>query len=70
MGIFDQIRRIGIVPVIALDDAENAIPLAQALIRGGVPCLEITLRTPVALEVHSQNFLGNFRKCCWAREPF
>jgi len=38
-----------IIPVIAIDDAEQAIDLAQALIAGGIRILEITLRTPAAL---------------------
>src|SRR5690606_32491878 len=37
-------------PVIKIDDLENAVPLARALARGGLRAIEITLRTPVALE--------------------
>ncbi|WP_394196678.1 bifunctional 4-hydroxy-2-oxoglutarate aldolase/2-dehydro-3-deoxy-phosphogluconate aldolase [Litoreibacter albidus] len=40
-----------IVPVLVVDDAAHAQPLAQALITGGLPALEVTLRTPAALEV-------------------
>lgn len=40
-----------IVPVLVVDDVANAKPLAQALIKGGLPALEVTLRTPVALDV-------------------
>ena len=39
-----------IVPVIVIDDPEDAVPLAAALRDGGLPCAEITLRTPRALE--------------------
>jgi len=39
-----------IIPVIAIDDADAAIDLANALIEGGIRILEITLRTPAALE--------------------
>lgn len=40
-----------IVPVLVVHDPAHAKPLAQALVRGGLPALEVTLRTPAALEV-------------------
>jgi 2-dehydro-3-deoxyphosphogluconate aldolase/(4S)-4-hydroxy-2-oxoglutarate aldolase len=40
-----------VVPVLVIDDLAHAAPLARALIAGGLPALEVTLRTPVALEV-------------------
>jgi 2-dehydro-3-deoxyphosphogluconate aldolase/(4S)-4-hydroxy-2-oxoglutarate aldolase len=40
-----------VIPVVILDDPASAVPLAQALLAGGVPIIEITLRTPRALEV-------------------
>ena len=40
-----------IVPVLVVDDAAHAAPLAKALVAGGLPALEVTLRTPAALEV-------------------
>lgn len=40
-----------VIPVIVIDDVEHAIPLAEALIEGGLPIIEITLRTPEALKV-------------------
>lgn len=42
--------KAGIVPVLTIDDAQQAIPLARALMDGGLDVLEVTLRTPVALE--------------------
>ncbi|WP_374292581.1 bifunctional 4-hydroxy-2-oxoglutarate aldolase/2-dehydro-3-deoxy-phosphogluconate aldolase [Paenirhodobacter enshiensis] len=49
-----QARRIcalaPIIPVIVVKDAAHAAPLARALVAGGLPALEVTLRTPVALE--------------------
>lgn len=39
-----------IVPVIVVKDVAHAVPLAQALVKGGLPALEVTLRTPCALE--------------------
>jgi len=43
-----KITELGVVPVIAIENAEDAAPLAQALITGGLPCVEITFRTPAA----------------------
>ena len=51
--ILEEIRRIGIVPVIKIDDASKAIPLAKALMAGGIPCAEITFRTAQAEEAIS-----------------
>jgi 2-dehydro-3-deoxyphosphogluconate aldolase/(4S)-4-hydroxy-2-oxoglutarate aldolase len=39
-----------VIPVVVLDDADAAVPLARALLAGGVPIMELTLRTPAALE--------------------
>ena len=46
--IFEDIAAHGVVPVIALDDAAAALPLADALIAGGLPVAEITFRTAAA----------------------
>jgi 2-dehydro-3-deoxyphosphogluconate aldolase/(4S)-4-hydroxy-2-oxoglutarate aldolase len=40
-----------IVPVLRLENAASAVPLADALRRGGIQCVEVTLRTPAALDV-------------------
>ena len=40
-----------VVPVVVLDDAESAVPLARALADGGIPVMEVTLRTSAAVEV-------------------
>ena len=39
-----------VIPVLKIDDASKAVPLARALARGGLPVIEITMRTPDALE--------------------
>lgn len=39
-----------VIPVVVLDDLDHAVPMAEALVRGGLPVIEITLRTPAALE--------------------
>jgi 2-dehydro-3-deoxyphosphogluconate aldolase / (4S)-4-hydroxy-2-oxoglutarate aldolase len=44
------LRQNRIVPVIVIDRVADAVPLARALVAGGICALEITLRTPVALE--------------------
>ena len=48
--VLEEISKIGIVPVIALDHVEDAAPLAKALIDGGLPCAEVTFRTAAAEE--------------------
>jgi 2-dehydro-3-deoxyphosphogluconate aldolase / (4S)-4-hydroxy-2-oxoglutarate aldolase len=42
-----------VVPVVVLDDADQAVPLARALVAGGLPVIELTLRTPGALQAIS-----------------
>ena len=46
--ILEQIYKIGIIPVIAIDDPDKAVPLAKALVKGGLPAAEITFRTQAA----------------------
>ena len=48
--MFDQFHKIGIIPVLEIDSAERAKPLAEALLAGGLPIAEITLRTDAALD--------------------
>lgn len=48
--VLEEISKIGIVPVIALDKVEDAEPLAKALVEGGLPCAEVTFRTAAAEE--------------------
>ena len=50
MDVMKQLSLIGIVPVIAINDAADAVPLAQALIDGGLPCAEVTFRTAAAAD--------------------
>ena len=47
---FEIIALIGVVPVITIDRVVDAIPLADALLEGGLPVAEITFRTPAAAE--------------------
>lgn len=39
-----------VIPVVVLHDAADAVPLARALVAGGLPAIEVTLRTPAALD--------------------
>ena len=49
-SIFNEIKKYRIVPVIKIEDPENALPLADALIEGGLPVAEVTFRTDAAEE--------------------
>ena len=48
--VAEKIQEIGIVPVVVLNDAKDAAPLAKALCEGGLPCAEVTFRTDAAEE--------------------
>ncbi|ADI10745.1 putative KDPG and KHG aldolase [Streptomyces bingchenggensis BCW-1] len=39
-----------VIPVVVIDDAAHAVPMARALVAGGLPAIEVTLRTPAALD--------------------
>jgi 2-dehydro-3-deoxyphosphogluconate aldolase/(4S)-4-hydroxy-2-oxoglutarate aldolase len=43
------IDRVPVIPVVVLHDVAHAVPVAEALVAGGVPVIELTLRTPAAL---------------------
>ena len=58
MNAYDVMKISPIVPVIAIEDAEDALPLARALLAGGIGLMEITLRTPAgikAIEIIAKN---------------
>ena len=48
--VIEKFGKIGIVPVIKIEDVEKAVPLAKALCEGGLPCAEVTFRTAQAEE--------------------
>ena len=48
--ILEQFQKIGIIPVVVIDDAKDAVPLAKALCEGGLPVAEVTFRTDAAEE--------------------
>ncbi|HEY0266724.1 MAG TPA: hypothetical protein VGC16_08235, partial [Rhizomicrobium sp.] len=51
MDLREELAATRIVPVIVINNAAQAVPLAQALVEGGLNILEVTLRTPAALAV-------------------
>jgi 2-dehydro-3-deoxyphosphogluconate aldolase/(4S)-4-hydroxy-2-oxoglutarate aldolase len=53
-GLTKKIGDSGLIAVLVVDDAADAVPLAKALLRGGVDVIELTLRTPAALDALSK----------------
>ena len=49
-ALFDRIERCGVIAVLVIDRSEHGPPLAEALLAGGVEAMELTLRTPAALD--------------------
>jgi 2-dehydro-3-deoxyphosphogluconate aldolase / (4S)-4-hydroxy-2-oxoglutarate aldolase len=45
-----RLRRVAVVPVVTIDEVAAAVPLARALLAGGIDVIEVTLRTPAAIE--------------------
>ena len=43
--IAEKFQKFGVVPVVVLEDTKDAVPLAKALVEGGLPCAEVTFRT-------------------------
>lgn len=57
--VLEDIQKLGIVPVVVIDDVKDAKPLAKALCDGGLPCAEVTFRTEAAEEsirIMAENF--------------
>ena len=48
MNVVETLRRAGIIPVIVIEREDQAVPLAKALVKGGLPVLEVTFRTKAA----------------------
>ena len=48
--ITDKMEELGVIPVVVLNDAKDAVPLAKALVEGGLPAAEVTFRTAAAEE--------------------
>ena len=59
MDIYEQIKSYKLVPVVVINDIEEAIPIMEALVKGGLPVAEITFRTecaPEALKLIIKNY--------------
>ncbi|MBR3525524.1 MAG: bifunctional 4-hydroxy-2-oxoglutarate aldolase/2-dehydro-3-deoxy-phosphogluconate aldolase [Lachnospiraceae bacterium] len=57
--IFERFEQIGIIPVVVLEDAKDALPLGRALMEGGLPAAEVTFRTAAAgesIRIMAENF--------------
>ncbi|MGE0131620.1 MAG: bifunctional 4-hydroxy-2-oxoglutarate aldolase/2-dehydro-3-deoxy-phosphogluconate aldolase [Blastocatellales bacterium] len=54
MRITERIQQIGIIPVVSIPKLEHALPLAEALLEGGLSCAEVTFRTAAAAEAIAQ----------------
>lgn len=52
--LLDVLSAQPVIPVVVIDDAADAVPLAKALVAGGLPAIEITLRTDAGLEAIKQ----------------
>jgi 2-dehydro-3-deoxyphosphogluconate aldolase/(4S)-4-hydroxy-2-oxoglutarate aldolase len=48
--LLDYARRAPVIPVVTIDDPAHAVPLAETLVASGLPVVEVTLRTPKALD--------------------
>ena len=58
-AVFKRFEEVGIIPVVVLNDAKDALPLGKALMEGGLPAAEVTFRTAAAEEsirIMSENF--------------
>lgn len=63
MGVMKKLQELRLIPVVTIENSENAIPLGQALIEAGLPIIEITFRTLAAeqsISVLSKNMSNIF----------
>ena len=61
--VIDKLMTYGVVPVVVIDDVTDAIPLAEALMKGGLECAEVTFRTEAAadaIKAMTENFPDMF----------
>ena len=54
IAMIERVQKIGIIPVVSIPDLKYALPLAESLLTGGLPCAEITFRTAAAAEAIEQ----------------
>ncbi len=61
--ILEMIQELKVVPVVVIDNADDAIPLAKALVDGGLPIAEVTFRTAAA-SAAIEKMVGAFPQMC------
>ena len=49
-GFYEQLEKTAVVPVVVLEKVEDAVPMANALVKGGLPAAEVTFRTAAAAD--------------------
>ena len=60
-SVLQRVYEIGIIPVIAFNSVDEALPLCKALMAGGLPAAEVTFRTACAERVHQEDPRGTAR---------
>ena len=60
--ICEKMEELGVIPVVVLNDVKDAVPLAKALVEGGIPCAEVTFRTAAAEESIREIKKANFQE--------
>lgn len=68
--VLEKIQKIGIVPVVVLNDAKDAEPLAKALCNGGLPCAGGLLSVQMQQRSQSVSCLRNIQRCLLEPEQF
>lgn len=68
MTVEELVSLAPVVPVVVIEDFEDAVPLAEALVRGGLPAIEVTLRTDNGLGLGRDLFAGMRRNALTAEE--
>ena len=69
MDVLSRLAAAGVVPVVVLDNAADAVPTAKAMVAGGIDVMEITFRTAAAAD-SIRAVRQRSPKCWWAQAPF
>ena len=64
--IVEKVYQIGIIPVIAFNSVDEALPLCKALAEGGLPAAEVTFPHRMVLRSASARSTRRCPRCCWA----
>ena len=64
-SVLQRVYEIGIIPVIAFNSVDEALPLCKALMAGGLPAAEVTF-SPPAPRIASRRSMRSCPICCWA----